>query len=532
VSPKSTVAIVGCGAWGKNLLRNLAGLGALRAAFDESETVRQWVRDHHPGVRVHESVAALLDDRDVAGVVIATPAATHATLVRQALDAGRDVFVEKPLALDLAEGQRLADLARRRGRILMVGHLLEYHPAVARLRELVAAGELGQLQYVYSNRLNLGRIRTEENALWSFAPHDIHVILRLLGEPPVEVTCQGGSYLQRRLADVTMTLLSFASGVRAHVFVSWLHPYKEQKLVVVGDRGMAVFDDTLPSEKLQLFPHRVDWVERMPVAVKAAARVVPVEDVEPLRAECAHFLDCMATRRTPRTDGDDGVAVLRVLDASQRSLDAGGVPVRLAAEPPPGAAAPAHFVHPTAVVDAGAEIGAGTRVWHFAHVMGGARIGRGCSLGQNVFVGRDVVIGDNVKIQNNVSVYEGVVLEDDVFCGPSMVFTNVVNPRSHVSRKHEFQPTHVRQGATLGANATVLCGHTIGRYAFVAAGAVVTRDVPDHGLVMGAPARLAGWMCRCGVRLHFADGSAACGACGEKYRLEAGAAVGLGAGAP
>jgi UDP-2-acetamido-3-amino-2,3-dideoxy-glucuronate N-acetyltransferase len=189
-------------------------------------------------------------------------------------------------------------------------------------------------------------------------------------------------------------------------------------------------------------------------------------------------------------------------------------------------------VHPTAVVDAGAEIGAGTRVWHFAHVMGGARIGRGCSLGQNVFVGRDVVIGDNVKIQNNVSVYEGVVLEDDVFCGPSMVFTNVVNPRSHVSRKHEFQPTHVRQGATLGANATVLCGHTIGRYAFVAAGAVVTRDVPDHGLVMGAPARLAGWMCRCGVRLHFADGSAACGACGEKYRLEAGAAVGLGAGAP
>jgi UDP-2-acetamido-3-amino-2,3-dideoxy-glucuronate N-acetyltransferase len=240
----------------------------------------------------------------------------------------------------------------------------------------------------------------------------------------------------------------------------------------------------------------------------------------------------MATRRPPRTDGDNGVAVLRVLDASQRSLDAGGVPVRLAVEPPPGATAPPHFVHPTAVVDAGAEIGAGTRVWHFAHVMDGARIGRECSLGQNVFVGRDVVIGDNVKIQNNVSVYEGVVLEDDVFCGPSMVFTNVINPRSHVSRKHEYRPTLVRRGATIGANATVLCGHTIGRYAFVGAGAVVTRDVPDHGLVMGAPARIAGWMCRCGTRLHFADESGACAACGEKYRLAAGAVVSPGADGP
>jgi UDP-2-acetamido-3-amino-2,3-dideoxy-glucuronate N-acetyltransferase len=526
------VAVLGCGAWGKNLLRNLAGLGALRAAFDDSAAVRQSVRDSHPGVRVHDSLAAVLDDRSIDGVAIATPAATHAALVRLALEAGKDVFVEKPLALDLAEGERLADLARRHARILMVGHLLEYHPAVERLRELVASGELGQVQYVYSTRLNLGRIRTEESALWSFAPHDVHLILRLLGEPPVEVACQGGSYLQHRVADVTMTLLSFASGVRAHIFVSWLHPYKEQKLIVVGDRGMAVFDDTVASEKLRLFPHRVDWVERLPVAVKGAGRIVPVADVEPLYAECAHFLDCLVTRRTPRTDGDNGVAVLRVLDASQRSLDAGGVPVRLAADASPGAGRPAPFVHPTAVVDAGAEIGAGTRVWHFAHVMGGARIGRECSLGQNVFVGRDVVIGDNVKIQNNVSVYEGVILEDDVFCGPSMVFTNVLNPRSHVPRKHEYRPTLVRRGATIGANATVLCGHTIGRYAFVAAGAVVTRDVPDHGLVMGAPARIDGWMCRCGTRLSFAEESAACVACGEKYRLEAGVVASLGSDGP
>ena len=173
--------------------------------------------------------------------------------------------------------------------------------------------------------------------------------------------------------------------------------------------------------------------------------------------------------------------------------------------------------HPSAVIDAGAVIGAGTRIWHWTHVMTGARVGRACSLGQNVFVGTDVVIGDRVKIQNNVSVYEGVVLEDDVFCGPSVVFTNVINPRSHVPRKHEFRPTMVRRGATIGANATVICGHTIGPYAFVGAGAVVTRDVPDHALVVGVPARVVGWMCRCGLRLTFRAMRAECGGCGGRY---------------
>jgi UDP-2-acetamido-3-amino-2,3-dideoxy-glucuronate N-acetyltransferase len=177
----------------------------------------------------------------------------------------------------------------------------------------------------------------------------------------------------------------------------------------------------------------------------------------------------------------------------------------------------AFAAHPSAMIDPGATVGAGTRIWHWSHVMTGARIGRGCSLGQNVFVGTGVVIGDRVKIQNNVSVYEGVALEDDVFCGPSMVFTNVINPRSHISRKDEFRPTMVRRGATIGANATVICGHTIGSFAFVGAGAVVTRDVPDHALVVGVPARVVGWMCRCGLRLTFRAMRAACGGCGERY---------------
>ena len=187
---------------------------------------------------------------------------------------------------------------------------------------------------------------------------------------------------------------------------------------------------------------------------------------------------------------------------------------------------PRFTAHPTATIDPGCSIGEGTSVWHYSHVMAGARIGARCSLGQNVFVARDVVVGDNVKIQNNVSIYEGVTLEDDVFCGPSMVFTNVINPRSHVSRRHEYQKTLVRRGATIGANATVMCGHTIGEYAFIGAGAVVTGDAPDFGLLLGVPARLAGWMCACGVRLESPasgfGGELACRACGVRYRFEQG----------
>jgi len=297
--------------------------------------------------------------------------------------------------------------------------------------------------------------------------------------------------------------------VCAHIFVSWLHTFKEQKLVVVGDKKMAVFDDTAPwPEKLQLYPHAVEWDGRVPVARKAERLCIELQEAEPLREECQHFVECIETRRKPLTDGEEGLRVLRVLNACQLALER-NTRVELSGH------GPDYFVHETSVVDAGVSIGSGTKIWHFSHILRDSSIGERCNIGQNVVIGPNVTVGDGCKIQNNVSLYPGVTLEDDVFCGPSMVFTNVMNPRSHVPRKHEFRGTLVKKGATIGANATIVCGNNLGRYSFVGAGAVVTRDVPDHALVLGNPARRVGWMCECGEKL-LDDLSCSCGK--RRYR--------------
>jgi UDP-2-acetamido-3-amino-2,3-dideoxy-glucuronate N-acetyltransferase len=287
--------------------------------------------------------------------------------------------------------------------------------------------------------------------------------------------------------------------------------------VVVGSEQMAVFDDTA-ADKLVLYPHKVEGKNRVPTAVKADGQPVQIDDAEPLRQECLHFINAVRTRSRPRTDGHEGLGVLRILDACQRALFSGNL-ITLAAEPEP--IKKSYFAHASAYVDEGAEIGEGTKIWHFAHVMKGARIGKKCVIGQNVNVDGDTVVGNNVKIQNNVSVYSGVVIEDDVFLGPSCVLTNVTNPRSQVNRHSLYETTVLRRGGTIGANATIVCGTTVGRYAFVAAGAVVTKDVPDYALVMGNPARQVGWMSRHGHRLQDpdADGVIRCPESGYRYKV-------------
>ena len=518
------VACVGAGAWGANLVRNFGTMGVLRLICDSDHAALTRAAKAFPDVPLTDSFEHVLANHEVQAVILATPAKTHAALAKQALLAGKDVFVEKPLALTLADGRELVELAARERRILMVGHVLRYHPAVVALDGLIAGGQLGKIQYVYSNRLNIGKFRREENILWSFAPHDISTLIHLVGQAPVSVQASGGTYLQKGVPDVTMTHLEFANGVRGHIFVSWLHPVKEQRLVIIGDRKMAVFDD-LAKDKLVLYPHEVAWVDRAPVAHRGEAEVVALPVEEPLAAECRHFLDCVERRTTPRTDGQEALRVLEVLQASQASLDGAGRVISLApagdreSVSSPSSGLEEFWAHPTAVIDQPCDIGSGTKLWHFSHVLAGSRLGRNCILGQNVVIGPRVSIGHGVKIQNNVSVYEGVTLEDSVFCGPSMVFTNVFNPRSAIPRKTELRPTLVRQGATLGANCTIVCGITIGRSAFVGAGAVVTKSVPDYALVVGNPARRVGWMCACGIKLKVTGARALCQSCGARYRI-------------
>jgi UDP-2-acetamido-3-amino-2,3-dideoxy-glucuronate N-acetyltransferase len=507
VSPN--VAVIGNGYWGRNLVRNFFELGALRTVCDGNPLVEADVREKYPQLAFAREYSAVLADESIHAVVLATPAALHFEMAKRALESGKDVFVEKPLALSAREGSELVDLAARNRRILMVGHILQYHPAVRKLKALIDSGSLGRIDYVYSNRLNMGKIRTEENILWSFAPHDISVLLGLLGEEPESVTCDGGSYLSQRVADVTVSQFTFASGVRAHIFVSWLHPFKEQRLVVVGSEKMAVFDDTA-SHKLVLYPHRVEWKERVPTALKADAEPVAIEATEPLRNECRHFLDCLVSRRSPLTDGREGLRVLRVLNACQEALEGRRVVM----------AQKAYFVHPTAMVDQPCEIGPGTKIWHFSHILKGARIGERCVFGQNCQVAENVVIGNNVKVQNNVSIYTGTEIEDEVFLGPSCVLTNVTNPRSQVNRHALYERTVIHRGATVGANATIVCGIELGRHSFIAAGAVVTKDVPDYALMVGNPARQTGWMSRHGHRLRDpdAEGIMRCPESGFRYK--------------
>jgi len=511
------IAVAGCGYWGANLVRNFAGLGALSAVVDARPDVAgEFAKRYQVAARTWQEVLA---DATIDGVAIAAPAEQHAALVTAALAAGKHVFVEKPLALRHAEGAALVAEADRRGLTLMVGHLLQYHPAFIRLRDLVRQGTLGRLRYVYSNRLNFGKVRREENILWSFAPHDISMILSLAGEAPVTVHTEGSFHLHPSIADTTLMHLRFASGVDAHVYVSWLHPFKEQKLVVIGDKAMAVFDDGQPwKDKLTLYPHSIDWINGQPEPRKAAGQPVELEESEPLRAECQHFLESITAGTRPRTDGREGLAVLAVLEAGQRSLET-RASVRLeevTAGPLASLKVPHHFVHSLAAVDDGVEIGKGTRIWHFSHVLKNSKIGADCVIGQNTSIGPNVVIGDRCKLQNNVSIYPGVTLEDGVFCGPSCVFTNVMNPRAEIERKNEFLPTLVKRGTTVGANATIVCGTTLGEYCFIAAGAVVTKDVPAFAMMAGVPARRIGWVGHAGERL---GDDLVCPREGRRYRL-------------
>ena len=340
MSDRIGIAVVGTGDWGANLIRNFAALpGARLVALCDSDPQRlRAAAARHPDSVACADPAEVAERAEVQAVVVAASAASHHALAKRMLEAGKDVYVEKPLALSVPDAEELVRLAHQRGRILMVGHLLLHHPGVRYLKGMVDRGELGDLYYLYSQRVNLGKVRKDENALWSLAPHDLSVILHLLGAEPLDVVARGSAFLQPAVEDVVFVDLRFPGGKLAHVHVSWLDPHKLRKFTVVGSRKMVVFDDMEASEKIRIYDKGVDRGGEVvsygdALTVRSGDITIPkISLQEPLKLECQHFVDCVRDRTPPLTDGNDGLRVVKVLAAAEASLRMGGAPVAIAPE--------------------------------------------------------------------------------------------------------------------------------------------------------------------------------------------------------
>jgi len=329
------IGVVGIGGWGKNLARNYFQIpeSNLKYICDLDEKKLEQAKSQYPGTTMTKEFDDLINDEDLHAVVIATTAPGHFPLGKAALEAGKDVYIEKPLVLTVAEAEELIECAEKHDRILMVGHLLEYHPVVNYLKDIIKKGELGDILYIYAQRVNLGTVRGDENALWNFAPHDISVILYLLDKEPSDVSARGQCYLQKDIEDVVFLSLNFNGESMAHVHVSWLDPHKIRKITVVGSKKMAVFDDLEGNEKLRLYDKGAKFSDDYNtfaeyIGLRFGDITIPhIKVGEPLRLECTHFLDCIRDRKQPVSDGYDGLRVVKVLDAAQQSLKKNGEPV-------------------------------------------------------------------------------------------------------------------------------------------------------------------------------------------------------------
>lgn len=317
----ASTAVIGTGHWGKNILRNLYAMDQLSAFCDSNSVRREEFGKKYPDVKSFSDPDEVFSDSEIDAVVIATPAITHGELAMRSLEAGKHTFVEKPLCLDVEEAKRLSNLADSRNLTLMVGHLLLYHPAFKALESAVADGKIGRLRYIYSNRVSLGLIRREENALWSFAPHDISMMLALTKKLPKRVVCNGNSWLKSDVVDLSLSYFDFGDDLQSHIFVSWLHPYKDHRIVVIGEKGMLVFNDTSSGEdKLLLYPHSVEVTDVDSVLTKGDTEPVAYGNEEPLRSEMEHFISCCEHGSQPRSSAQEGIAVLRVLTMCQTAL--------------------------------------------------------------------------------------------------------------------------------------------------------------------------------------------------------------------
>ena len=482
------LGLIGGGYWGKNLIREFNNIGVLHTICDNNLESLQKYNELYPKIKTTSSWDEVLDNNDISCVCISLPAHLHFSFAKKSLLANKDVYVEKPITLDINEAEELVEIAKEKKKILMVGHLLHYHPAIVKIKEIIKDGKIGKVKNIVANRLSLGIFRQHENVLWSFAPHDISVILSLVGYMPDSVICHGKDHITKNIHDVTNSIIKFKDAY-VNINVNWLNPYKEQKMSIIGEKGMIIFDDVSKENKVTYFPKYIEFSSNIcavPTPVKNNSENIEIDLTQsPLLLECKHFVECCKTRSTPITHGKEGVDVLRVLNGLDESLST-GKEIKLVSKKKN------YFVHETAVIDNGAEIGEGTKIWHYSHICKGAKIGKNCNIGQNVFIADGAVIGDNCKVQNNVSIYAGVEAEDYVFFGPSCVLTNDINPRGMYSKGGKYIKTKLETGVTLGANSTIVCGNTIGKHALIGAGTVICKDVEPYSIMVGNPGKKIG----------------------------------------
>lgn len=480
------IGLIGGGYWGKNLIREFNNCGVLDTICELNNSILDNYKIQYPNVNLTNDWNSILNNSSITAVCISLPAELHYKFSKQALLANKDVFVEKPITLDLDEAKELVSIAKTNNKILMVGHLLHYHPCVEKMKELITDNKIGKIINIVSNRLNLGKFRTQENVLWSFAPHDISVCLALCNNKlPIKMNCHGQVNLTNGIHDITNSILEMENNTYININVNWLNPYKEQRMVIIGEKGMIEFNDTLRCNKLLLYPDYIEWsntVPTYPQPIKNEPIVIEYDTTKsPLLKECEYFVECCRERKTPITNGEEGLRVLEVLKSLQDSLENNGKNVYFNKLD--------YYSHPTSIIDNGAKIGINSKIWHFTHISDKAIIGENCNIGQNVFIANNTIIGNHCKIQNNVSIYSGVKCEDYVFFGPSCVLTNDKNPRSQYPKNGNYLETYIETGVTIGANATIVCGIRIGKYSLIGAGAVITKDVEPYSVMVGNPGK-------------------------------------------
>lgn len=482
------IGLIGYGLVGSRLARSFSGLGVLSMVCDANPEALRHAATALPGIVVVQDEDALLADPRVRAVVMSQPVAGHMSFARKVLETGRHLYAAPSAAFDVDDCRKLQDLATARGMVFTPGFLSQHDPGVARLAGLAQDGSLGRVVSVVARTVAAPETEPE----WGDpAAEDIAAILRIVDHVPVVLPPA-----ERGESQADVTVLAFPSGPVAHVFAPKPGSRPMREIVVVGEAATAAW--------------RIDAMGQGVVTVSGGVSRERVEfpRESALEQACAAFVDALRGAIPPSGDKPCWLKALDVLTTLRERRNA------RQDKPDTSGWAQDAFVHHTSVVDERVTLGEGVRIWHFCHILPDCRIGAHTNVGQNVMIGPGVTVGARCKIQNNVSVYPGVTLEDGVFCGPSMVFTNVHNPRATIPRMDEARATPVRTGATLGANCTIVCGNEIGPYAFVGAGAVVTRPVPSHALVVGNPARRVGWVCRCGVRL---DRELQCPACGARY---------------